>query len=67
MISREKQLMNPANILTKDGKVYIVSCMNCPDGGKYGKENYGIAVASGHCAWCGWNERDAQDYKSKRK
>ena len=36
----------------EDGKLYLVRCFAC--GGKYGKENYAMAVSSGQCAWCGW-------------
>ena len=32
--------------------------MNCPDAGEKGRENYALAVASGVCAWCGWEILD---------
>lgn len=32
-----------------DGKVYLVRCEECD------RENYAIAVASGACAWCGYD------------
>lgn len=32
-----------------NGKFFLVRCFNCS------KENYGPAVASGACAWCGWS------------
>lgn len=38
----------------KDGELYLVRCYAC--GGKHGRENYAMAVASGQCAWCGWKE-----------
>ena len=43
----------------KDGKLYLVRCFNCDE--KYGRENYGPAVASGHCAWCGWPEKEKEE------
>lgn len=49
------QLKNKANFLDSEGRLYLLRCMNCPDAGERGRENYGPAVASGVCAWCGWN------------
>ncbi len=39
----------------EEGKLYLVRCFSC--GGEYGKENYMPAVATGRCAWCGWEEQ----------
>lgn len=36
-----------------NGKFFLVRCFNCEP--SRGKENYGPAVASGTCAWCGWS------------
>lgn len=33
-----------------DGKPFVVRCPRCH------LENWGPAVASGMCAWCGWSE-----------
>ena len=38
----------PANFRGKDGEPYVVRCPLCK------RENYASAVASGKCAWCGW-------------
>ena len=40
-----KHLKRPNFI--SNGKIYLVRCQEC------GLENYGPAVASGQCAWCG--------------
>ena len=37
------------NFITKDGNVYLVRCPKCD------KENWAPAVASGQCAWCGFD------------
>jgi len=37
------------NFRDKDGKAYVVRCPRCK------RENYAPAVASGQCAWCGWD------------
>jgi ribosomal protein L37E len=34
---------------TDDGKYYMVRCPKC------GRENYSMSVATGICAWCGYN------------
>ena len=47
----QKQASLP-NFHDKDGRLYLVRCFNCD--AKHGRENYGPAVASGQCAWCGW-------------
>jgi ribosomal protein L37E len=39
----------PANFTDSAGKVYLVYCPNC------GLENYGPSVATGICAWCGFD------------
>lgn len=54
MLSKEEQLKNKANFMSDDGKIYLVRCMNCPNAGSIGRENYAMAVALGRCAWCGW-------------
>ncbi len=47
-VSRDTQTKHKGNFLDKDGQLYIVNCASCH------KENWGPAVASGCCAWCGW-------------
>ena len=37
------------NFCDKEGKVYLVRCTQCS------RENHAPAVASGICAWCGWD------------
>ncbi len=56
VITTEDQLKNQANFLGSTGKLFLVRCMNCPDSGERGRENYGIMVATGRCAWCGWED-----------
>jgi len=43
-----------ANFRDKEGNLFLVRCYVC--GGEHGKENYAPAVATGCCAWCGWEE-----------
>jgi len=43
----------PPNFRDDDGKLFLVRCYACDT--KRGRENWGPAVASGQCAWCGWN------------
>lgn len=38
----------------KDGRLYLKRCFACEP--EFGRENWGIAVATGCCAWCGWDE-----------
>lgn len=38
------------NFRDDDGHLFLVRCPACR------RENYGPAVASGQCAWCGWWE-----------
>ncbi len=63
MTTKEDQLKNKANFLSEDGKLFLVRCMNCPDAGERGRENYAIVVATGQCAWCGWEDETKQGDK----
>lgn len=45
----------PPNFRDDDGQLYLVRCFKCD--AKRGLENYAPAVATGNCAWCGWNEQ----------
>lgn len=40
---------NGYGYMNKDGCQCMVKCFQC------GRENYGPTVATGHCAWCGYN------------
>ena len=51
-VSREEQLKNKANFESEEGKLFIVQCVAC------NQENWALAVASGCCAWCGWEENN---------
>jgi len=51
------------NFRGKDGKLYLERCYVCNP--EYGKENYGPAVASGICAWCGWSEKGKEKVNKK--
>lgn len=46
-----------------EGKVYLVRCPKCK------KENWAPNVASGVCAWCGYdaNRKEEDDRKEKRR
>lgn len=41
------------NFLGEDGSVYLVRCFKCVP--MFGRDNYGPAVATGTCAWCGYD------------
>jgi hypothetical protein len=45
------------NFRGEGGKLYLVRCFACGDSER-GRENYGPAVSSGTCAWCGWSENN---------
>ena len=52
---QEKALQNkPPNFRDKDGKLFLVRCYMCHP--ELGRENVGSVVATGQCAWCGWEE-----------
>jgi len=38
------------------GTLYLVRCYECDP--EYGRENYAPAVATGQCAWCGWELKE---------
>lgn len=38
-----------------DDQFFLERCPQC------GKENYAPAVATGQCAWCGWDEDSLKD------
>lgn len=40
------------NFVGDNGRLYLVRCYACQP--KMGRENWAPAVASGQCAWCGW-------------
>ena len=44
------------NFRSNDGRLYLVRCFNCGLTYNRGKENWAPAVATGRCAWCGWEE-----------
>ena len=49
------QVQRP-NFVGKDGQLFLVRCFVC--GGETGRENWGPAVATGKCHWCGWGEQE---------
>ena len=51
---RARRNTQEPNFRDEQGKLFLVRCFAC--GGERGTENYGPAVASGTCAWCGWSE-----------
>lgn len=42
------------NFRGEDGKLFLIRCFSC--GGERGRENWAPSVATGQCAWCGWQE-----------
>ena len=38
-----------------NGKLYLTRCPQCE------RENYAPSVASGQCAWCGWEEEKEEE------
>ena len=40
------------NFRNEDSQLFLVRCVRC------GRENWAPAVASGYCAWCGWEKDD---------
>jgi len=42
------------NFRDEEGNLFLVRCFVC--GGDYGTENWAGAVATGQCAFCGWEE-----------
>ncbi len=44
----------PPNFRSEDGRLFLVRCFACDI--DHGVENWAMAVASGQCAWCGWQE-----------
>ena len=41
------------NFRDDKGNPFVVRCPKCR------RENWAMAVASGQCAWCGWQETNA--------
>ena len=63
----DEQLANPANFRgDRTGGLYLARCMACGPPG-YGRENWGPAVSSGTCAWCGWTEEDGEEEAGRRE
>lgn len=60
MITKEEQLKNKANFEDKEGRLFLVKCMNCDH--KHGRENWAMVVAKGVCAWCGWGSEEEQEF-----
>lgn len=48
-----------------DGQLFLVRCFACEP--EHGRENYGLAVASGQCAYCGWPDRKTDKRKVTRQ
>lgn len=51
------------NFINEKGRVYLVKCPNI----ECSKENYSIAVASGICAFCGYNLNETKILKDESK
>lgn len=48
---RDKRTHKGYSWTTSDGHVFLQRCHKC------GRENYGAAVATGVCVWCGHDEK----------
>ena len=62
MISFDEQ-NRPPNFIGKNGKFFLVRCFDPIHGEEWkeiGLENHLPTVATGQCAWCGWNKEDAE-------
>lgn len=66
MASKRKSLWIPfeeqnkfPNFVGDDGEFYLVRCFCCGNKER-GTENYGPAVSSGECAWCGWSREKVE-------
>ena len=44
----------PPNFRGLNGELFLVRCYSCRP--KEGRENWGLCVAAGVCAHCGWSE-----------
>ncbi len=54
------QQNRPPNFTDENGKFFLVRCFNhLHPNNKKGVENYLPSVASGTCAFCGWNKKDS--------
>lgn len=58
MVIKPKFETVSANFIGNDGRPYLVRCPVCQ------RENWALAVASGECAWCGWDAKDAKENQS---
>ena len=59
MNSQRPKLLAKGVELYPDGTILLIRCPKC------GKENWAPQVASGNCAWCGFNGRTLlKDVKS---
>ena len=56
MINKDAEQNRYPNFKDADGKFYLVRCFACSESER-GRENYVMAVSSGQCAWCGWEEK----------
>lgn len=50
-VTLEDQKKYKGNFVGDDDKLYLVNCAYCK------RENYALMVASGICAWCGWEDK----------
>lgn len=48
-------LAHRANFRDAAGSLFLVRCPACD------RENYAPAVATGQCAWCGWQEDNEKE------
>lgn len=59
---KQNQNKKSPNFETEDGW-YLVRCFSCEGYGERGRENYAPAVATGCCAWCGFDINRKDDAK----
>lgn len=60
----QKQKLNQRNpnFNTEDGW-FLVRCFSCEGYSERGRENYAPSVATGQCAWCGFDINRKEDDK----
>ena len=47
------------NFRSDNGRLFLMRCYSCE--AVVGRENWALAVATGRCSWCGWEDKPADD------
>lgn len=56
VIMIKKTIQDQPPNFRKEMQLYLLRCFKCVP--EYGRENWGPHVASGKCAWCGWEDNE---------